>query len=165
MLYRFFSIPALASEESEQLLNQFCAEHRIINTEKQFVNNGERSFWSICICYQPKNIASLPNNNIPKNKIDYREILNEQDFTIYAKLRNLRKEIAEQEGVPLYAIFSNEQLANMVRQRSIDLKSLSQIDGIGASKLEKYGNSFIHTLQIELQNLTNSKDPISNPKK
>lgn len=45
-----------------------------------------------------------------KPKIDYRDILKPEDFTIYSKLREIRKEIAEKNGVPVYTVFTNEQL-------------------------------------------------------
>ena len=36
---------------------------------------------------------------------------------MFAKLRALRKTLADREGVPAYALFTNEQLADMVRRR------------------------------------------------
>jgi hypothetical protein len=46
--------------------------------------------------------------------VDYKEVLNEADFAVFSRLRDLRKVIAEKEAVPAYAIFTNEQLAAMV---------------------------------------------------
>jgi superfamily II DNA helicase RecQ len=37
-------------------------------------------------------------------RIDYCEILSEQDYAFFDKLRQLRKEIAEKQGVPVYAV-------------------------------------------------------------
>ena len=50
-------------------------------------------------------------------KVDYKTVLNERDFAAFAELRNLRKELSEKEGVPPYALFTNEQLAAMVTQQ------------------------------------------------
>jgi hypothetical protein len=44
-------------------------------------------------------------------KVDYRELLSAGDFVLFAKLRILRKGMAEREAVPAYALFTNEQLA------------------------------------------------------
>ena len=47
-------------------------------------------------------------------KIDYKEVLNEVDFAVFARLRDLRKVISDKEAIPAYSIFTNEQLAAMV---------------------------------------------------
>ncbi len=73
-------------------------------------------------------------------------MLNEQDFALFAKLRDLRKTLAEQEGVPAYALFTNEQLARMVQQRVTSKAALAEIEGVGASRLEKYGDAFLQLL-------------------
>jgi hypothetical protein len=96
MNYRFFAIPALTPDEAETALNRFCAAHRVASIEKQFVSDGERSFWSVCVCYQSGETLPLPAGK--GAKIDYREVLNEQDFAVYAKLRQLRKEFGMSGG-------------------------------------------------------------------
>ncbi|MCP4700891.1 MAG: hypothetical protein GY862_29160 [Gammaproteobacteria bacterium] len=156
MKYRFFCIPALNPREAEEELDKFCSEHRVVSMEKQFVSNGERSFWSICACY------FFQNNRVDskKSKIDYREVLNEKDFALYAKLRVLRKEIAERENnVPLYALFTNEQLAEMVQKRVSSLAAQGDIDGVGKARLDKYGQPFIALIQKEISANRTMPDP------
>ncbi|MBI4754199.1 MAG: HRDC domain-containing protein [Betaproteobacteria bacterium] len=58
-----------------------------------------------------------------RERIDYREVLNEQDFAVFADLRRLRKGLAEQDGVPAYALFTNEQLVAL-RARLQDERTL-----------------------------------------
>jgi superfamily II DNA helicase RecQ len=155
MKYRFFTIPAHAPEETQETLNSFCAQHRVAAVEKQFVADGHGSFWSICVSYlEQDNKSAVPR----RSKIDYRELLNEQDFAMFAKLRALRKSLAEQEGIPAYALFTNEQLAAMVRQRITSSSALGAIEGIGKSRIEKYGKAFIAILSEELSgNSSNAK--------
>ena len=43
MHYRFFSIPAMMPDDMPDDMNRFCAEHRVISIEKQFVQDGDRS--------------------------------------------------------------------------------------------------------------------------
>jgi len=81
--------------------------------------------------------------------VDYKEVLNEVDFAVFARLRELRKTLAEKEAVPPYAVFTNEQLAAMVTQKSDSLTALGQIEGVGASRLEKYGPAFLEFLKKE----------------
>ena len=60
-------------------------------------------------------------------RVDYKEILNEEDFRLFAQLRELRKQVAEEMSVPLFAIFSNEQLAEIARQ------SVDSVDRLNSS--------------------------------
>jgi superfamily II DNA helicase RecQ len=87
-----------------------------------------------------------PSETIAR-RIDYRERLSEADFAIYAKLRSLRKSIAERDGLPAYALFTNEQLAAMVQQRVTSLKGLEEIPGVGPARVSKYGAAFLEILR------------------
>lgn len=141
MKIQFFTIPALDPAGAADELNQFCAGQKVIDLERQFVAAGSNSFWSICVCYQ-----EAQNLQTRKGKIDYREVLNEEDFALFVKLRTLRKEQAEKEGVPPYALFTNEQLADMIRGKVSTLQGLSEIKGVGEAKMEKYGRLFVDAL-------------------
>jgi superfamily II DNA helicase RecQ len=148
MKYRFFNVPATAPEAAQAELNQFCNEHKVVNVDKQFVQDAGRSYWALCICYLDAEGGPLASQ---RDKVDYREVLNEQDFAVFAKLRNLRKVMAEKEGVPAYALFTNEQLAAMVQKRVTTKAALSNIPGIGTSRIGKYGDAFLKMLVEELQ--------------
>ncbi len=142
MKYSFFSIPANAPEGAQEALNGFCAGRRVVNVDKQFVAAAERSFWAVCVCYldgdAPKSTAAGR-----KGKVDYREVLNPDDFAVYAELRTLRKTVAERDGVPLYNVFTNDQLAAIVERRLSSKADLAAIDGLGEIRIEKYGDLFL----------------------
>lgn len=146
MKFEFFSIPALSPGEGQQELNSFCSINRIASIEKQFVANGEQSYWAICVSYLDKEKKITAPG---KSKVDYREVLEEPDFAVFSKLRSLRKTLAEQEGVPVYALFTNEQLADMVRGRVTTLSGLAAIENVGKSRLDKYGTQFLEILHKE----------------
>ena len=76
-------------------------------------------------------------------KVDYREILSQQEFALYEKLRALRKEFAEKQGLPVYAVFTNEQLATMIKNRAASLKDIAALPGVGESKIKQYGAAFL----------------------
>ncbi len=145
MKLHFFMIPAVEPAEAAEELNRFCAAHRVVDVERHFVAAGSNSFWSICVCTQEGRI--LQKNN--KSRVDYREVLNEDDFALFVKLRTLRKEQAEKEGVPPYALFTNEQLAEMVKRKVTSITTLAEIKGIGEARLEKYGRLFLDALTRE----------------
>jgi superfamily II DNA helicase RecQ len=143
MKHRFFQIPTHGGEP-EQELNQFLGTHRIVGIDRQFVDNGLNSFWALCVRYLD---GSETPALLQKGKVDYREILNADDFALFAKLRLLRKEISEQDGVPPYALFTNEQLALMIRKKVRTKEDMGEIDGIGPARLDKYSARFLAVLQ------------------
>lgn len=143
MKYRFFSIPAMMPDAMQDDMNRFCAAHRVISIEKQFVQDGERSYWAVCVSYVEKQAGPLSPR---KGNVDYREVLSAADFALFAKLRDLRKRLAEREGVPAYALFTNEQLAQMAQQRMTTKADLAALDGVGPARLEKYGEAFLNLL-------------------
>ena len=128
-------------------VNAFLRAHRILSADRHFVQDGANSFWAICVSYLGD--ANRPLAPGKRSKVDYREVLSEADFAVFAKLRNLRKELAEKEGVPAYALFTNEQLAEMVQRRARSLTAMKEIEGVGDARIEKYGAQFLAVLKGE----------------
>lgn len=62
---------------------------------------------------------------------------------LFEELRQKRKELANGMGVPPYVVFSDRTLIEMVEYRPATLTELTEIHGIGAVKLERYGNIFL----------------------
>ena len=114
--------------------------------DKQFVDQGAHSYWLFCLTTVDGNGAERSSGSGKRGRIDYREVLSETDFAVYADLRELRKTMAEQEGVPMYALFTNEQLAETVTRRATSMAALGEIDGVGKARIEKYGKYFLPVL-------------------
>jgi superfamily II DNA helicase RecQ len=81
-----------------------------------------------------------------RGKVDYKEILSPSDFAVFAKLRDARKEIAQSEAAPVYTIFTNDQLAQMIIARATTRAALAKIEGVGESRLAKYGERILAIL-------------------
>ncbi|MGZ9675767.1 DNA helicase RecQ [Flavobacterium sp. GNP001] len=65
---------------------------------------------------------------------------------LFEALRNLRYQIAKEEEVPAYVIFSDAALRQMETERPMSENELLAIDGVGRTKLEKYGTAFIEVI-------------------
>jgi len=141
--YQIFFIPAIDGEANAAELNRFYSQHRVVEVEKHFVNNGHDSFWSFCVGYLDTDNRKGANL---RSRIDYREILNEADFAVYAKLRTVRKQLAEADGVPPYAVFTNEQLATMVTEKIKSKNAMKAIDGVGDTRIAKYADAMLAEL-------------------
>lgn len=61
-------------------------------------------------------------------------------------LRRKRKELAERDGVQVYTVMTNEQLAEMVRLRVTQPEDLRKIEEIGALRIDTYGTEFVTIL-------------------
>ena len=144
MKLHFVSVPVMDSEAAAADLNQFLASHRIASVDRQLVSDGPRSAWAVCVTYVEGPAATKVTGK--KGKIDYREVLPEEEFRVYARLRDLRNGLAEREGVPAYALFSNEHLADMVRRRVRTSAELMALDGVGEARTAKYGPAFLEVL-------------------
>lgn len=116
MKLQFFSVDALEPDTDQETIDDFCTRHRLVSVDKRFVERGEFCYWSVCVTYlEPSSSPIKPTKAVDKRgQVDYREILGAEDFAVYAKLRDLRKTISEAENAPVYAIFSNAQMADMV---------------------------------------------------
>ena len=137
MRYRFFTIPIHGGEAAEAELNRCLAEARMLTVDRQFVADGANSVWAVCVAVHDGDGRSPPATRRAA-KIDYKEVLNADDFAVFARLRDLRKQLAERDGVPPYAVFTNEQLAAIVQGRVSSAAALKAIDGIGDARVEKY---------------------------
>ena len=61
-------------------------------------------------------------------------------------LKAWRAEVAREHGLPAYVIFQNVTLAELARVRPQSLEEMSGISGIGAKKLEAYGDALLRVL-------------------
>jgi ATP-dependent DNA helicase RecQ len=68
------------------------------------------------------------------------------DEALWQALRARRLELAREQGVPPYVIFHDATLLEMVRRRPRDLAGLSVIPGVGRSKLDRYGETFLQVI-------------------
>ena len=72
--------------------------------------------------------------------------LSVEEQSWFDKLRALRAEIAREQDVPAYVIFHDRSLREMARYRPTDLTGLSGLHGVGATKLDRYGQRFLDCL-------------------
>ncbi len=155
MKYTFFHIPAIDAERQTQQLNQFLQSNSIHSIDRQFVAEGLNSFWSICVVtLDEKNGNHFMHNQSSSRKkarIDYQAELDPEHFSVFARLREFRNQIASDYDVAPYAIFTNDQLAKIAQLQSINLKTMSQLKGIGGKRLKVYAARLLEMIADEDQ--------------
>lgn len=72
---------------------------------------------------------------------------NQYDRRLFAKLRTLRKEIADIEDIAPYIVFNDATLSELARIKPKTSKEFLAINGIGDTKLLRYGESFLQLIQ------------------
>jgi ATP-dependent DNA helicase RecQ len=82
------------------------------------------------------------------------------DNELFEILRRKRKELADDQNIPPYVIFSDKALAQMASDYPRDESSLLNISGIGINKLERYGGMFLSIIKryCENKNITVSQN-------
>ncbi|WP_440589551.1 DNA helicase RecQ [Pseudoalteromonas luteoviolacea] len=69
------------------------------------------------------------------------------DRKLFAKLRSLRKELADQDDVPPYVVFNDKTLAEMAQKMPTDDSDFLKVSGVGFTKLTKYGAPFMQLIR------------------
>jgi ATP-dependent DNA helicase RecQ len=62
---------------------------------------------------------------------------------LFERLRLLRKNLADEQEVPPYVIFSNATLSQMAEQQPTNRRDFAKLSGVGTKKLEQYADDFI----------------------
>jgi ATP-dependent DNA helicase RecQ len=70
-----------------------------------------------------------------------------EDEALFARLRALRLEIAKEQNLPPYVIFHDKTLMDMVLLKPGTLDQMSLVNGVGRSKLDKYGKEFLAAIR------------------
>jgi ATP-dependent DNA helicase RecQ len=69
------------------------------------------------------------------------------DIILMDLLRSLRKQVAQEEDVPPFAVFQEYSLEDMALKYPISLQELNQINGVGEGKAKRYGAKFIELIK------------------
>jgi len=75
------------------------------------------------------------------------QLVRSEERETWEALRTLRRKLAEEHGVPPYVIFPDATLLEMLRSQPASLSDMATISGVGARKLERYGQAFLEVLQ------------------
>ncbi len=114
--FRSFFISPFGEESVSDELNKFLKSNRIINVEKKLIDGERGTGWLFLIEY-----CGETKIQSPSPKVDYKEVLSAPEFALFDKLRKLRKDLGDRQGVPVYTIFTNEQLAAIAKHPPLSL--------------------------------------------
>ena len=87
------------------------------------------------------------NKTVQKRSTDS---LTSAGYELFEMLRKLRMEIAREEALPPYIIFNDKTLIDMCVKLPTDKEKMLKVSGVGASKMEKYGQRFLDAIRTFL---------------
>jgi superfamily II DNA helicase RecQ len=143
MQIKFFTIPIFGGEAAAEAMNSFLRSRKILHTEGQLLSNAGAVCWCFCIRY----MGDEPVAGRERAKIDYMEVLDADSFQRFSKMRIIRKQLAAEEAIPAYAVFTDAELAELACIEKLSIETMKQVKGIGEKKTAKYGLHFINSPQ------------------
>ena len=83
---------------------------------------------------------------LPKSTLSNEKLQLDYDTTLFEILKELRMKIAQSNNIPPFIVFADISLKEMSTYYPTNVENMLKITGVGASKLEKYGQIFIDTV-------------------
>ena len=75
------------------------------------------------------------------------DALTSAGYDLFEALRKLRLEIAREESMPPYIVFSDKTLIDMCVKKPSNESEMLEVSGVGENKLKKYGQRFLEEIQ------------------
>jgi len=92
-------------------------------------------------------MSARPPRRKPRRKRDRNGGANPVSDPLFDALRALRRELAQEAGVPPYVIFHDATLREIAALRPASLRELGEVGGVGARKLDAYGEAFLNVVR------------------
>jgi ATP-dependent DNA helicase RecQ len=93
-----------------------------------------------------KEISEAPVKSAKTSSKKEVQALLGEDAGVFSELKALRLRLAREQGVPAFVVFSDTTLRDMVARHPKTLDEMRAVNGVGPSKLEKYGGIFLEEL-------------------
>ncbi|PEA21569.1 DNA helicase RecQ [Bacillus cereus] len=154
--FNFHTLPTygLLSNRSVKEVSEFI--EFLISDELIVVEHG--TYPTLKVTEKGKEVLLGKENVLRKERVETRQIV--QDHPLFEVLREVRKEIAQGEGVPPFVIFSDQTLKDMCAKMPQSDSELLTVKGIGEHKLVKYGSHFLQAVQHFIEENPNYAETI-----
>lgn len=154
--FNFHTLPTygLLSNRSVKEVSEFI--EFLISDELIAVEHG--TYPTLKVTEKGKEVLLGKENVLRKERVETRQIV--QDHPLFEVLREVRKEIAQGEGVPPFVIFSDQTLKDMCAKMPQSDSELLTVKGIGEHKLVKYGSHFLQAVQHFIEDNPNYVETI-----
>lgn len=144
--FKTFVLPSVSDASAESDLNGFLRAHRVVSVAKTYDDGS----WRFCVEWLDEVRSDGGGRGFRyAERVDYMKVLPPEVFAVFAKLRDKRKALAQNAGVPPFTVATDAQLAEMAKITEPSLSNIGKIDGIGEARLKSYGAAFLSVLSEE----------------
>lgn len=144
MQIKIFTISVFDNDEMLREMNNFLATHKVVEVTQAF---SENAYWTFCVRYTlgaADNNGSLTKGNVSsQKKIDYKSVLSDEEFVRFSAMRSIRKKLADDDGIPAFAVFTDAELAGFSKLEELSVSSLTNISGVSKQRAQNYGEKLI----------------------
>jgi len=123
----------------------FCEAHEVHAWAEHFFVNGGRPELAVVLQYEER-AERKRGGRAPNQEREQRRELPAAVRPVYDRLRQWRSLRARQDGVPVYVVFGNAELAAIAAARPKTKEALRSIEGIGKAKADKYADDVFAVL-------------------
>ena len=158
MAFKVITIPLPETQDREAEVNRFLASHAVVGVQRRFIERGDEAYLVFLIEYAQGGgaaggggggaYAAGQSANASRRR-DWRAELDDDQYRVFNLLRQEREAMAQEEGTKVFNIFTNAQLAEMVRRKVHDKAGLAQVPQVGEGRLQKYGQRILGVLARE----------------
>ena len=146
-------------ERTDLEVDNKALRKQIKNTESRLLEEYESKMAGFEVCKSGFDIKKLmearakslvETKESATKKLKAKEISESDKIphpVLYSHLRSWRYEKAAESGIPVYMVFSQKALLEMVNYLPTDSKSLQLINGLGKKKIEQFGQDIIQIIQ------------------
>ena len=155
----FGSLRGMREGEIKQIINEMLVENLLLMTNDKYailkitsdaaaILEGTRQV----ILRQPKKVQGREaeadkSRKKGQGKMRKSDILNSRGLELFENLRQLRTEIAREENMPPYIIFSDKTLVDMCVKVPLDREEMLTVSGVGDNKYARYGERFLNVIK------------------
>lgn len=116
----------------------------IISENYLDVENGQ--FPIIYVTEQGRTVLTGETKVFRKESVVTKQISTD-DHPLFEKLRVLRRELAQEAGVPPFVVFSDKSLHDMIAKMPTTEEAFLEVNGVGLTKLERYSEPFLNEIR------------------
>ncbi len=141
-MFKILTIPfdEATSSFCDEILNDFCLNKQLNSYRVEFFACRDKAYWTLFLDY-----AEIIEKKEPGKRI---EDLTKPEKAFFEKLREWRKQKAEEGGVPVYIIATNSELTQIVKVKPKNMEVLHTIKGFGKKKIEKFGQEVVKLVKV-----------------
>ncbi|MDE6386454.1 MAG: DNA helicase RecQ [Lachnospiraceae bacterium] len=153
------SLKGMREGEIKQIINEMLVENLLVMTNDKYavlkvaseadaVLEGGKHV----ILRQPKKVPGKEGEGSTgrkkgRSKARKSDILNSRGLELFENLRQLRTEIAREENMPPYIIFSDKTLVDMCVKVPLSREEMLTVSGVGDNKYVRYGERFLSVIE------------------